>query len=684
MRSNWSGLVLGSFLIAAGSGALVGAADRPPATPARSGVDPDGFDKAVRPQDDFFRHVNGGWIGRVEIPADRALYGSFVQLLEKSEADLRAIIGEAAKAEAPAGSEARKIGDLFASFMDEDHVEGLGLKSIKDDLGRIDAGRDKAGIIRLVAELQRDGIGGLFGALVNTDDKQSDRYIVNLSQGGIGLPDESYYRDAKFKPIREKYLAHIEKMFALAGVPAPKDTAARVMAVETELASHHWDRVKRRDRTLSYNKKDRKQLEALAPGIDWSAWLAAYGAREKDIREVIVRQPEFFAGLSAMLDKVALGDWKAWLTWHLLHRSAPLLSKPFVDEDFAFSGRVLTGAPENRPRWKRGVALVGEAMGEAVGKVYVARRFPPAAKSRMKDLVANLTEAYREDIANLDWMGPETRGRALDKLAKFRPKIGYPDKWRDYSSLQIRRDDLEGNVRRAIAFEVARNLAKLGQPVDRDEWFMTPQTVNAYYNPGMNEIVFPAAILQPPFFDMEADDAVNYGGIGAVIGHEIGHGFDDQGSKSDGDGNMVSWWTDADRKQFESRTKLLIEQYNGFEPAQIPGQKVNGALTIGENIGDLGGLSIAYKAYKRSLKGREAPVIDGLTGDQRFFLGWAQVWRTKYRDAELARRLATDPHSPAEFRCNGVLRNLPEFYAAFGVREGDKLWLPTERRVRIW
>ena len=684
MRSRRPLLVLGSFLLAAGPALLARAADRPATATARSGVDPNGFDKAVRPQDDFFRHVNGSWIGRVEIPADRGFYGSFVQLIEKSEADLRAIIEEAAKADAPASSEARKIGDLYASFIDEVHVEGLGLKAITVDLRRIDAVGGKADFIRLMAELQRDGLGGLFEARVVPDDKQSDRYIMNLVQGGIALPDESYYREAKFKPIREKYQAHIERMFVLAAVAAPRQTAARVVAVETELASHHWDRVKRRDRTLSYNKKDRKQLNTLAPGIDWSAWLAAYGANEKEVREVIVRQPEYFSGLAAMLDKVALGDWKAWLSWHLLHQSAPHLSKPFVDEDFAFSGRALSGAPENRARWKRGVALVGQAMGEAVGRVYVSRQFPPAARSRMKDLVANLIEAYREDIANLDWMGPETRGRALDKLSKFRPKVGYPDKWRDYSSLQIRRDDLVGNVRRSTAYEVARNLAKLGQPVDRDEWFMTPQTVNAYYNPAMNEIVFPAAILQPPFFDMEADDAVNYGGIGAVIGHEIGHGFDDQGSKSDGNGNMVSWWTDADRKQFESRTRKLIEQYSGFEPAQLPGQKVNGALTIGENIGDLGGLSIAYKAYKRSLKGSESPVIDGLTGDQRFFLGWAQVWRSKFRDAELAHRLATDPHSPAEFRCNGVLRNLPEFYAAFGVKEGDKLWLPAERRVRIW
>jgi putative endopeptidase len=682
MRTTWLSFVLGTWIwIGSPShGALAADGAR---VPTRSGISADGIDHAVRPQDDFFRHINGGWIKRAEIPADRPLYGSFVQLLERSEANLRPIIEEAATSNAPAGSEARKVGDLFASFMDEARAENLGLDPIKPDLQKIDGITDKAGLIRALGELQREGVGGLFGGFVRPDDKQSDRYIVNLTQGGISLPDKSYYEDARFKPIREKYLAHVEAMFKLAGDATGRE-AAKIMAVETELARHHWDRVKSRDRTLTYNKKDRKQLDELAPGLDWTAFFHAFGAPEPEIREVIVRQPDYFSGLAALLDKIPLADWKVWLKWRLLSSSAPYLSKPFVDEDFAFSGRVLTGAPENRPRWKRGVALVGGNMGEAVGKIYVAKHFPPAAKERMKELVQNLIEAYREDIASLDWMGPETRKKALEKLAKFHTKIGYPDRWRDYSTLEIRADDLVGNVRRADAFEVKRNLAKLGKPVDRDEWGMTPQTVNAYYNAVMNEIVFPAAILQPPFFDMQADDAVNYGGIGAVIGHEIGHGFDDQGSKSDGDGNMVSWWTDADRKQFEARTKKLINQYSGFEPAQLACQKVNGALTIGENIGDLGGLSIAHKAYKRSLKGHDAPVIDGLTGDQRFFTGWAQVWRIKYRDAELARRLATDPHSPGEFRCNGVLRNLPEFYAAFGVKEGDKLWLPPEERVRIW
>jgi len=680
MRSTWNALVLVSPLVVAGLGVWAKAADD---VAGRSGVDRSGFDTSVRPQDDFFRYVNGGWIARAEIPADRPIYGSFLVLREQSESNLRAIIEElAAKTDSPDGSDARKIGFLYSSFMDQARADRLGLKPIEADLARIDAIAGKDGFTQTEAALQREGATGLFGAFVSTDAKRSDRYIVYLNQGGISLPDESYYRDAKFKPIREQYLAHVEKMFVLAGIAGPKAAAARVMVVETGLASHHWDRVKNRDRTLTYNKVDRKGLDALAPELDWSNWLRAYGSAS--IEELVVRQPDYFTAMSGMLETVSLDDWKVWLKWHVLHAAAPFLSKPFVDENFGFFERTLTGAPEIRPRWKRGVAAVESGLGEAVGKIYVAKHFPPEAKARMKVLVGNLIEAYREDIASLAWMSPETRKRALEKLAKFNAKIGYPDKWRDYSRLVLVPDDLVSNVRRATVFEVERNLAKLGKPVDRDEWDMTPQTVNAYYNPGMNEIVFPAAILQPPFFDLKADDAVNYGAIGAVIGHEIGHGFDDQGSKSDGDGNLVNWWTDLDRKEFELRTKMLIDQYSGFEPAQLPGQKVNGAMTIGENIGDLGGLTIAYKAYRRSLQGREAPVIDGLTGDQRFFIGYGQAWRIKARQAYLARQLAVDPHSPAEFRCNGVLRNVPEFYAAFGVKPGDKLWLAPEQRVRIW
>ncbi len=636
----------------------------------------------MRPQDDLFRHVNGKWLKTAEIPADRSVDGAFYQLRDQSEADLREIIEKAAKTDNPAGSEAQKVGDLYASFMNTDRVEELGKTPIDDDLARVDAIQNKTDFLRALAELDRRGNDGLLGMWVDTDAKQSDRYIIYLSQGGLGLPDESYYRDDKFQEIRDAYVAHVAKMFDLAGVPDAKAKADRVMALETRLAENHWDRVKSRDDTLTYNKKDREALAELTPGFDWSTWFQTLGA--ENVKEVVVRQPSFFTAMARALDEVPLDDWKIWLKWHVIHSYAPLLSQPFVEENFAFYGHTLTGAEEIRPRWKRGVEAVESALGEAVGKLYVAEHFPPEAKARMQALVDNLIAAYREDIQALDWMSPETKTKALQKLDKFTPKIGYPDKWRDYSKLEIDRDDLVGNIQRATAFEIDRNLNKLGKPVDRSEWFMTPQTVNAYYNPGMNEIVFPAAILQPPFFDMNADDAVNYGAIGAVIGHEIGHGFDDQGSKFDGDGNMKDWWTDSDRKEFEKRAQALIEQYNGFEPAQLPGQHVNGALTIGENIGDLGGLTIAHKAYQLSLQDKDAPEIDGFTGDQRFFLGWAQVWRAKYRDAELQRRLTIDPHSPTEFRCNGVIRNLPEFYEAFGVKQGDQLWLPPEERVRIW
>jgi putative endopeptidase len=649
----------------------------------RSGVDPTGFKKSVRPEDDFFRHVNGAWIDRTDIPADQSIYGSFIALRDKSESDLRTILGQSAALSGKVdGSDERKLGDLYASFMDENRAEELGKKPIEPDLARVDELTDKAALTRTLAAFACQGVRGLFAAFVTNDAKKSDSHIIYLNQGGISLPDESYYRLPQFQPIRDKFVVHIEKIFALAGIAEPKAAAARVMAVETELAKHHWDRVKSRDRTLTYNKLDRAGLDSLTLGFDWSSWWTEFGA--KPIDDVVVRQPDYFKAMATLLDTIPLTDWKIWLKWQVLLDAAPLLSKGYVQENFEFFDKTLTGTPEMRPRWKRGVAAVERAMGEAAGKIYVAKHFPPEAKARMKTLVGNLIAAYREDIAHLDWMSPATRERALEKLSRFNPKIGYPDKWRDYHALEIRRDDLVGNKRRSAAFETAYRLNKLGKPVDRNEWNMTPQTVNAYYNPSMNEIVFPAAILQPPFFDTHVDDAVNYGAIGAVIGHEIGHGFDDQGSKFDGNGNMVNWWSDPDRREFDKRAKMLIDQYSALEPAQLPGQKVNGALTIGENIGDLGGLAIAHKAYRRSLQGQDAPVIDGLTGDQRFFIGWAQAWRSKARDAEVARRLATDPHAPAEFRCNGVLRNMTEFYEAFGVKDGDKLWLPAAERVRIW
>ena len=658
-------------------------AEGPAADGVKSGIDREFVTPEVRPQDDLFRHVSGKWLTSAPIPPDRSNDGAFYRLRDQSEADLKAIIEKTATEPSPS-ADARKVGDLFASFMDEGKIDELELKPIQGDLDRVKALADKAAFLKSVAELGRTGVDGPFGIGVNTDDKKSDQYIIGMGQGGLGLPDESYYRDDKFKAIREAYVKHIAKMFELAGWDDPKGAADRVMALETRLAKNHWDRVKSRDATLTYNKKDDKALAELTPGFDWKLFWEASGIDSKQASEVLVAQPSYFTALGAAVQDVPLADWKDWLGWNVIRAHAPALSKPFVDENFAFYGKVLTGAQELKPRWKRGVATVEGALGEVVGKLFVEEHFPPEAKERMNTLVANLTEAYRRNIQALEWMSPETKSKALEKLAKFNPKIGYPKQWRDYSKLEIRRDDLVGNLKRASEFEIARNLAKLGKPVDRDEWFMTPQTVNAYYNPGMNEIVFPAAILRPPFFDMKADDAVNYGGIGAVIGHEIGHGFDDQGAKYNGDGNMIDWWTDADRTQFEARSKKLIDQYSAFEPAQLPGQHVNGALTIGENIGDLGGLTIAYQAYKLALDGKAAPVLDGLTGPQRFFVGWAQVWRGKARDAELTRRLATDPHSPAEFRCNGTLRNVPEFYDAFDVKPGDKLFLAPSDRVKIW
>jgi putative endopeptidase len=646
----------------------------------KSGIDKSRFDPAVRIQDDLFRSVNGKWLKESKIPPDRPSDGSFLELRELSQKRVLAIIEDAGKSKGEA--ESQKIGDLYASFMDQDRADRLGIKPIQSELDGITAIKDKSGLIRELASLHRAGVPGLFRSFVSPDSKKSDRNILYLGQGGLGLPDESYYREANYENLRKTYVAHVQRMLALADSPNPEKAAVQILAMETAIAKCHWDRVRSRDADKTYNKVSRTELESAASGLSLNVWFEEIGG--KHIRELIVRQPSFISGLAQTVDRFSIDDWKNYLTWRVIDHRAPLLSKPFVTEDFEFSGKTLLGTTENQPRWKRGVDLVEHALGEAVGKLYVAKHFPPQAKARIKELVANLIEAYRVDIQALDWMSAETKTQALDKLAKFTPKIGYPDKWRDYSALAIRRDDLVGNARRAAEFDWNYQLSKLGKPVDRAEWGMTPQTVNAYYSPVRNEIVFPAAILQPPFFDLNADDAVNYGGIGAVIGHEIGHGFDDQGAKYDGDGNLNNWWTAEDKKEFQKRTRMLIEQYNAFEPRQLPGQHVNGALTIGENIGDLGGLTVAYKAYQIALKRKSAPVLDGMTGPQRFFIGWAQVWRSKYRDAALSRMLATNPHSPPEFRCNGVVRNLTEFYDAFGVKEGDKLWLPARDRVRIW
>ncbi|MGW4846718.1 M13 family metallopeptidase [Nocardia brasiliensis] len=664
-----------------------------------SGIDLSYLDQGVRVQDDLFAHVNGKWLDDYEIPADRAVDGAFRTLYDQAERDVQAIIERASAEAAAPGTDARKIGDLFTSFMDTETVAAAGLAPISAELAAIHDVADRSAFAALLGRSQRTGVGGAVGFYVDTDDKNSTRYLVQLTQSGLGLPDESYYRQDEHAEIRTAYIAHIGRMFAIAAadpriaelLPQDLDTVGqRVFELERKLAAGHWDVVRRRDAERSYNLTTFAALVADHPEFDWAAWTSALAEHvaasgPEAFAEVVVRQPDYLDTFAQVWAAESLADWQAWATWRLLRSRAPYLTDDLVAENFAFYGRTLTGAEEIRERWKRGVSLVQDLLGEAVGKLYVAEHFPPEAKARMVELVANLQEAYRRNIAQLDWMGADTRAAALAKLEKFTPKIGYPDKWRDYSDVRIDPADLVGNYRSGYAADHDRDLNKLGGPVDRDEWFMTPQTVNAYYNPGMNEIVFPAAILQPPFFDMNADDAANYGGIGAVIGHEIGHGFDDQGAKYDGDGNMVDWWTDDDRAEFGKRTKALIDQYSVLSPKDLSDEHtVNGEFTIGENIGDLGGLSIALQAYKISLDGAEAPVIDGLTGLQRVFYGWAQVWRTKARTEEAIRRLTIDPHSPPEFRCNAVVRNIDSFHEAFDVTPEDALYLAPEDRVRIW
>lgn len=646
---------------------------------------------AVRPQDDLFRHVNGQWLDTSEIPEDRASDGAFHQLRDQAEEDVRALLDASARQDHEPGTEGQQVGDLFASFMDTERVESLGLDPIADDLAAVDAAESTGELAELLGWLAREGVPGPFGVAVFADARQSNRYGFYVAQGGLGLPDEAYYREESFAPIREAYVGHIERMLVLSGLGEVEAASAaeHIMGLETRLASYHWDQVADRDAEKTYNLHDRAALDELSSGFEWDRWLDGLGGPDGLLDRVIVREPGFLAGFASEWTGTPLEDWKAWLRWHLLADAAPLLSQAFVDEDFDFAGRTLTGAPELRARWKRGVAVVEAALPEALGKLYVAEHFPPAAKAQISDLVDHLIEAYRRSIGDLDWMTEETRGRALEKLDRFTAKVGYPDRWRDYSALEIRAKDLVGNFRRAAAFEAARDLGRVGDEVDRDEWFMSPQTVNAYYNPLMNEIVFPAAILQPPFFDPEADPAVNYGAIGAVIGHEIGHGFDDQGSRYDGDGNLNDWWTDADRTAFEERTTALIAQYDALEPRQAPGHPVNGAFTVGENIGDLGGLAIAHVAYRifledQHLDGGEPPAVDGLEAGQRFFWAWAQAWRTKSRDAEVVRLLALDPHSPPEFRCNAVVRNIDGFHEAFSVGPDDTLWLDPSERVTIW
>jgi putative endopeptidase len=652
------------------------------------GIDATALSKQTRAQDDLFRHVNGTWLDQTEIPEDKAIYGSFHMLADASEEAVKLILEEAAANPKPGVSQ--QIGDLYACFLDEAKANQLGAEPIKADLDQVQAISSLADATKLLGEFERTGTSGIFGMYVDNDPNDPTRYQVNLYQGGLGLPDEAYYREDKHKEILEAYEVHVGKMFALAGWDKDKAASAAktVVELETTLASKHWDNVATRDADKTNNPTKFAELQKLTPTFDWKLWFEGSGIDKKVLEESIVMMPSFFEGLSSVYSEQNLENLKTWLSWNVISSKAAYLSQDFVDERFSFYGTKLTGAPVNRARWKRAVSLVEGSLGEAVGKIYVEKYYPPEAKAKMDQLVDYLIQAYRESIQELEWMSDETKKKALVKLDKFTPKIGYPTKWKDYSSIVIDRNDLVGNIKRVTSWGLDREMKKIGSPIDREEWFMTPQTVNAYYNPGFNEIVFPAAILQPPFFSLESDDAVNFGAIGAVIGHEIGHGFDDQGSKYDGDGALISWWSDADRKSFEERTASLISQFNELSPEQLPDEnKVNGELTIGENIGDLGGLGIAYRAYLLSLKdngGTEPAPIDGLTAKQRLFLSWAQAWRTKGRDEMVLQRLATDPHSPPEFRCNQIVRNIDAFYEAFELSPSDKLWLDQSQRVSIW
>jgi putative endopeptidase len=650
----------------------------------RSGIDLSSIDPAVRPQEDFWRFANGKWLAATSIPADRATWDTFSALRETTQAQLRELI-EGIDPHDTGNPERRKLADFYAAFMDEAAVEQAGLTGLRDQLQRIHDLRDKAELPALFADLAQLAVRTPWSLDISPDEHDATIYVAHLEQSRLGLPDRDYYLkdDPHFQAIRSAYRDHIVKLLALAGEPAAEADADGIIAIETALARLQWTRVENRDPIKTYNKRDIAELPVLLAQDDWPSYLAAAGVG-KEVSTVVVAQPSYFAGLGTVLGEASLESWRAYLAYNLFSTYAPLLPPPFVAEDFAFEQHTLRGVPENQPRWKRAVAVVDRLMGFALGKLYVERYFPPANKARADALIANLTAAYRESIATLDWMGPATRREALTKLAAITPKIAYPATWRDYSALEIRKGDLTGDVMRGRRFDYEYWLAKLGHKVDRAEWswYAAPQTVNAFYSPNRNEIVFPAAILQPPFFDAEADDAANYGGIGSVIGHEISHAFDDQGSRFDGDGNLRDWWTEDDRSRFEAKTKSLIAQYDAFSP--LPGYHVNGALTLGENVADNAGLAIAERAYRISRGGCPAPVIDGYSGEQRLFISFAQIWRDEVRDAARIERLKVDPHSPAQFRADGTLRNQSAFDVAFDVKPGDAMYLAPEQRISLW
>ncbi|MEO7057698.1 MAG: M13-type metalloendopeptidase [Caldimonas sp.] len=682
-------LLLASMVLAAGLAfppAVLAGPTPPTAAPAtalRTGIDRADIDPAVRAQDDFFRHVNGRWLASTPLPADKARLGSFDKIHDEVQEQLRRLVEQPPAGDT--GGDARRITDLYRSFVDEAAVEKAGLGPLAPELAAIDAIASPSQLPAAMGRLARLGVDSPIRFDITPDARDARRYVPDFTQSGLGLPDRDYYLvegDARFAQARAAYLEYLTKLLELSG---RRDGAAalatQIITLETTLARAQWTRVQNRDPVRTYNRYERAALQPLAPGFDWSAYLDASGLAGKSA-DFLVDQPSYLATFAAQLTATPLPVWKAYLRTRLLSSYAPYLNQAFVDARFAYVGNTLSGTTANQPRWKRGLALLEVSEGEALGRRYVDTYFPAESKARVEKIVANLLAAYRASIDSLDWMSPATKKEAQAKLATLVPKIGYPKRWRDYGKLVIRADDLIGNVERARAFEYDRDLAKLGQPVDRDEWHMTPQTVNAYYNPLMNEIVFPAAVLQPPFFDPAADDAVNYGAIGAIIGHEISHGFDDQGSQFDGAGNLRVWWTAEDRKRFSAKTKALVAQYSAFSP--LPGYTVNGELTLGENIADNSGVEIAYKAYHLSLGGKTAPIIDGTTGDERFFYGFAQAFRGKTRDAALLTQIKSDPHSPEEFRVNGVVRNHPAFYATFHVKPGDGMYLPPGKRVSIW
>ena len=658
----------------------------PPPPALISGIDLQYIDAGVRPQDDFYKHINGKWLADFEIPADKGSYDSFDQLFDTSLDQLKGIVEGLQKSVDAADPDQPKIADLYASFMDEARVESLGLHPLDAEFARIDALKSTQDLAPLIAHLNQLRVGAPFFPFVHIDNKDPSRYVLDLQQGGLTLPDRDYYLldDEKMQQARVAYSKSLEKMLTLAGDKNAKAEAAVIIALETKIAKIQWSRVETRDPIKGYNKTALAQLKLLAPTLDWQAYLSAADAAGK-VDYVIVGQPTYLGAMAKLLQQTPLSTWKIYFRWQLLNAMAPYLSKAFVDENFAFEGTALGGIPQNLPRWKRGLGVVEGGLGEGLGRLYVKQYFPPASKQRADELIKNLLAAYKADIDTLDWMSPDTKRKAQEKLAKFRPKIGYPDKWRDYSGLTVDKNDLLGNVIRSQVFGYHHNINKLGQPVDRDEWGMTPQTINAYYNPEFNEIVFPAAILQPPFFNAKADDAVNYGGIGGVIGHEISHGFDDQGSQYDGNGlllNPPGWFTQEDLNKFKAKTQALVAQYSAYEP--VPGYHVNGELTLGENIADNAGIAIAFKAYKLSLQGKSSAVIDGMTGEQRFFAGWAQVWRGKMRPDTQIINIKVDPHSPDAVRGTVPESNLNAFFETYDIKQGDKMYRAPDQRITLW